>query len=176
MYFLIIRTVRIAVTPCGTQAILSLTGTPSNSSRTVKPSAKPSTQPRQAASLLTRTGLLFRSPSIPEQTSKKSLPDLLISGCSAVLFGPALPDELTKKTASNPSKDSKRMEPPSVGRFYFRFRIPEEWNQSQGWPGTYLVRRASSTGRCKTIQCIDSTMLPRKNPSVWLCSVKTYPG
>jgi hypothetical protein len=26
-----------------------------------------------------------------------------------------------------------------------------------------LVTRASSTGRCNTIQCIDSAMLPRKN-------------
>src|SRR6516162_1173860 len=32
---------------------------------------------------------------------------------------------------------------------------------------------ASSTGRCNTVQCVDSTMLLRKNPSVWLYCVKT---
>ncbi len=31
-----------------------------------------------------------------EQTSKKSRPDLLISGCSGVLFGPVLAGEQTK--------------------------------------------------------------------------------
>jgi hypothetical protein len=30
----------------------------------------------------------------------------------------------------------------------------------------------ASLGRCNTIQCVDSTMLPQKNPSVWLYSVK----
>ena len=45
--------------------------------------------------------LLFHSLSILEHSSKNSLPDLLIPGCSAALFGPALPDELTKKTASS---------------------------------------------------------------------------
>jgi hypothetical protein len=104
----------------------------------VKPSAKPSTQPRQIAS---RTGFLFRSLSMLEQTSKNSLPDLLTSGCSAVLSEPALPDEQTMKAASSPRTDSKRMEPPSVGRFYFRFRIPEKWNHWPGWPGKCLVRR-----------------------------------
>ena len=32
---------------------------------------------------------------------------------------------------------------------------------------------ASSTGRCNTIQCVDSTMLPQEKRSVWLDSVKT---
>jgi len=36
-----------------------------------------------------------------------------------------------------------------------------------------LISRASSTGRCNTIQCVDSTVLPRENTSVWLYSVKT---
>ncbi len=31
-----------------------------------------------------------------------------------------------------------------------------------------LIRRASSTGRCNTIQCVDSTMLPQEKRSVWL--------
>jgi len=35
---------------------------------------------------------------------------------------------------------------------------------------------ASSTGRCNTIQYIDSTMLLREKRSVWLYSVKTPPG
>jgi len=32
------------------------------------------------------------------------------------------------------------------------------------------TNRAGSTGRCNTIQCVDSTMLPRENRSVWLYS------
>jgi hypothetical protein len=38
---------------------------------------------------------------------------------------------------------------------------------------TCLISRASSTGRCNTIQFIDSRMLPREKRSVWLYSVKT---
>ena len=34
---------------------------------------------------------------------------------------------------------------------------------TSGGDGQLLVRHASSTGRCNTIQCIDSTMLPREN-------------
>src|SRR3989442_535139 len=53
-----------------------------------------------------------------EQISEKSRPDLLISGCSGVLFGPVLSDEQTKNivsstgtrtrrtAASHPSRDS----------------------------------------------------------------------
>src|SRR4029453_16247194 len=58
-----------------------------------------------------RTGSASRSVSIPEQSSKKSLPDLLISACSAVLFEPTLPDEQTKQRARNARLDSKRMDP-----------------------------------------------------------------
>src|SRR5712692_2420086 len=36
-----------------------------------------------------------------------------------------------------------------------------------------LIVGASSTGRCNTIQCVDSTMLPWEKRSVWLYSVKT---
>src|SRR4029077_7575413 len=36
-----------------------------------------------------------------------------------------------------------------------------------------LINTASSTGRCNTIRCVDSTMLPREKRSVWLYSVKT---
>jgi len=111
------RTVWIVVTPRATQASLSLLGTPSSSSCTVKPSVKPSTQPRQAASRWMRAGSLFPSLSMLEQTSKKSLPDLLISGCSGVLFGPVLAGEPTKpvlarkqikKSASSTGTRSKR--------------------------------------------------------------------
>src|SRR5712692_8335700 len=105
------------------QTILSFSGTPSSSSRTVKPSSKPSTQPRQVVSLWIWKELLFPSLSIPEQASKKLLPDLLISGCPAVDFWPSLPGEQTKQAASSARIDSKRIEPPSVGPFYFRFRI-----------------------------------------------------
>jgi hypothetical protein len=35
------------------------------------------------------------------------------------------------------------------------------------------INAASSTGRCNTTQCFDSTMLPREKRSVWLYSVKT---
>src|SRR5580704_8281248 len=38
---------------------------------------------------------------------------------------------------------------------------------------TFPISAASSDGRCNTIQCVDLAMLPRKNPSVWLYSVKT---
>src|SRR5882724_11653150 len=96
------------------QIILSFSGTPSSSSCTEKPFRKPSTQPKQVASLLLRTRSSFRSLSIVEQTSKKSLPDLLISGCSAVLFEPTLADEQTKQAAISAKIASKRMEPPCV--------------------------------------------------------------
>jgi hypothetical protein len=36
-----------------------------------------------------------------------------------------------------------------------------------------VLKSASSTGRCNTIQYIDSTILPREKQSVWLYSVKT---
>jgi hypothetical protein len=39
--------------------------------------------------------------------------------------------------------------------------------------GYRLINAASSTGRCNTIQCVDSTILPLENRSVWLYSVKT---
>ncbi len=69
-----------------------------------------------------RAGFLFDSLPIVEQSSKKSLPDLLISGCPAVGFASPPADEQTKKTASSVRTVSGRMEPPSVGPFYFRFR------------------------------------------------------
>src|SRR5689334_8566094 len=97
------------------QIILSFTGTLNSSSCTVKPFPKPSTQPRQVASLRMRTASAFHSLSILEQTCKKLLPDLLISGCSA-LFEPTLPGEQTKLTAIRVKTESKRMEPPSVER------------------------------------------------------------
>src|SRR6266705_1562047 len=102
------------------QTILSFSGTPSSSSCTTKPSLKPSTQPRQVASLWMRSSSAFRSPSILEQTSEEALPDLLISGCSAALFEPTVPDEQTKHTAIRVKTESERMEPPSVGREVFR--------------------------------------------------------
>src|SRR5258706_11014623 len=92
------------------QTILSLRGTPSNSSRTVKPSRKPSTQPRQVASFWMRTGSPFGSLSMLEQSSKKLLPDLLISGCSAALFEPTLPAEQIRQTAIRVKTQSERME------------------------------------------------------------------
>src|SRR6266704_3477808 len=70
-----------------------------------------------------RAGSLFPSPSMPcllsmlAQTSRKSRPDLLISGCSGVLFGPALAAEPTKpvpareqikKSASSAETRSRR--------------------------------------------------------------------
>src|SRR5579862_2116907 len=95
------------------QTILSFSGTASSSSCTVKPSAKPSTKPRQVASLWMRTCSPFGSLSTPEQTSKKSLPDLLISRCSAARFEPTLPDEQTKQAAISIKTGSNRIEPPS---------------------------------------------------------------
>ena len=38
--------------------------------------------------------------------------------------------------------------------------------------GLFPISAASSTGRCNTIQCIDSEMLARGEPSLWLYSVK----
>src|SRR6266852_7449077 len=55
-----------------------------------------------------RTGFLFHSLSMLEQTSKKSLPDLLISGCCGVLFGPVLAGEQTRKIASSAGTRSRR--------------------------------------------------------------------
>src|SRR5216683_8286906 len=43
-----------------------------------------------------RAASLFPPLSMLEQISEKSRPDLLISGCSGVLFGPVLSDEQTK--------------------------------------------------------------------------------
>jgi hypothetical protein len=63
-----------------------------------------------------RTGSAFHSPSILEQTCKKSLPDLLISGRSRAIFEPTSPGEHTKLTAIRVKTESKRMEPPSVKR------------------------------------------------------------
>jgi hypothetical protein len=58
----------------------------------------------------------MRSPfgwlSISEQISKNLLPELLISGCSAALLEPTLPDEQTKQTATRMKTESKRMETP----------------------------------------------------------------
>ncbi len=105
---MITRTIWIVATPGGTQAIRSLFGTPSSSSRTRKPSAKPSTQPRQVASRWMRAASLFPSLSMLEQISEKSRPDRLISGCSAALFGPVLAGEQTKKIASTAGTRSRR--------------------------------------------------------------------
>jgi hypothetical protein len=102
------RTVWIVVTPCGTQAILSLLGTLSSSSCTRKPSAKPATHPRQVASRWMRAASLFPSLSTLEQASRKSLPDRLISGCSAVLVRPVLAGEQTKKIPSSAATRSRR--------------------------------------------------------------------
>src|SRR5713101_509242 len=64
-----------------------------------------------------RAGSLFPSLSMLEQTSAKSRPDRLISGCSGVLFGPVLAGEQTKpvlareqikKSASSPGTRSRR--------------------------------------------------------------------
>ncbi len=107
-YFLITRTVWIVVTPGGTQASLSLLGTPSSSSCTRKPSAKPSTHPRHVASRWMRAASLFPSLSMLEQISEKSRPDLLISGCSGAFFGPVLAGDQTKKIASSEGTRSWR--------------------------------------------------------------------
>jgi len=66
-----------------------------------------------------RTGSAFHSLSILEQTCKKSLPDLLISGCSAALFEPTLLGEQTQLTAIRVKTESKRMEPPSIEREHY---------------------------------------------------------
>ena len=102
------RTVWSVVTPCGTQAILSLFGTLSSSSCTRKPSAKPSTHPRQVASRSMRAESLFPSLSMLEQTSKKSRPDLLISGCLGVLFGEVPTGKQTRKIPSSIGTRSRR--------------------------------------------------------------------
>ncbi len=102
------RTIWIVVTPGGTQAILSLLGTLSSSPYTRKPSAKPATQPRQVASRPMRVASLFPSLSTLEQTSRKSLPDLLMSGCSGALFWPVLTGEQRNKVASIPGTRSRR--------------------------------------------------------------------
>src|SRR5713226_6946892 len=107
-YFLMTRTIWIVVTPGGTQAILSLLGTLSSSPYTRKPSAKPATQPRQVASRPMRVASLFPSLSTLEQTSRKSLPDLLMSGCSGALFWPVPAVVPTKKSPSNAATSSTR--------------------------------------------------------------------
>src|SRR5438876_1360973 len=95
------RTIWIVVTPRGTQAILSLLGTLSNSPYTRKPSVKPCTQPKHVASRWTRTASLVPSLSTLEQTSRKSRPDRLMSGCSGALFWPLLAGTQTKKIPSS---------------------------------------------------------------------------
>src|SRR5260370_2984471 len=96
------------VTPWGTHAMLSLLGTLSSSSCTRKPSVKPCTQPRQVASRCMCDGSLFPSLSTLEQTSRKSLPDLLISTCSGALFWPVPAVVPTKKSPSNAATSSTR--------------------------------------------------------------------
>src|SRR5271168_1335615 len=39
-------------------------------------------------------------------------------------------------------------------------RIASRWRPAFS---SHLISRASSTGRCNTIQCVDSAMLPREN-------------
>src|SRR5258708_3741699 len=102
------RTIWIVVTPWGTQAILSLLGTLSSSSCTRKPSAKPCTQPRQLASRWIRGASLFPSLSTLEQTSRKSRPDLLISGSSGVVFWPVPAVVPTNKSPSSAATRSRR--------------------------------------------------------------------
>src|SRR5713226_7936931 len=55
-----------------------------------------------------RAASLFPSLSMLEQTSENSRPDLLISGCSGVLFGPVLAREQIKKSASSVGTRSRR--------------------------------------------------------------------
>src|SRR6266568_6104916 len=55
-----------------------------------------------------RAASLFPPLSMLEQTSENSLPDLLISGCSGVFFGPVLAREQIKKSASSTGTRSKR--------------------------------------------------------------------
>src|SRR5438132_14436445 len=94
------RTIWTVVTPRGTQAIRSRLGTLSSSPYTRKPSVKPAIQPRHVASRWMRAASLFPSLSTLEQTSRKSRPDLLISGCSTALFWPVPADVETNKTPS----------------------------------------------------------------------------
>jgi hypothetical protein len=102
------------VTPWGTQAIRSFFGILSSSPYTRKPSAKPSTQPRHVASRWMRAASLFPSLSTPPllstlaQTSRKSRPDLLISGCPGVLFWEVLAGEHTKKILISAGTKSRR--------------------------------------------------------------------
>src|SRR6266852_8523735 len=55
-----------------------------------------------------RAGSLFHSLSMLEQNSRKSLPDLLISACSGVLFEPVLAAEQAMKIASSAGTRSRR--------------------------------------------------------------------
>src|SRR5437660_7734088 len=91
----------MVVTPRGTQAILSLLGTLSSSPYTRKPSVKPCTQPKHVASRWTRAASLVPSLSTLEQTSRKSRPDRLMSGCSGELFWLLLAGAQTKKMPSS---------------------------------------------------------------------------
>jgi hypothetical protein len=103
------RTIWTVVTPRGTQAILSLLGTLSSSPYTRKPSVKPCTQPRQVASRWMRAASLFASLSMLEQTSKKSRPDLLISGSSDALVWPVLAGEPTTEIPNSAEIRSRRI-------------------------------------------------------------------
>src|SRR5216684_4082633 len=58
-----------------------------------------------------RAGSLVHSLSILEQTSKKSVPDLLISGCSGVLFWAVPAGKQTKKSPSSAETSSRRTVP-----------------------------------------------------------------
>src|SRR5579863_7323596 len=77
-----------------------------------------------------RTGSPFGSLSMLEQSSKKLLPDLLISGCSAALFEPTLPYEQIRQTAISVKTQSNRMDPPSsfVGSCV---PTPKQWHSKQ---------------------------------------------
>ena len=45
--------------------------------------------------------------------------------------------------------------------------------EDDGTLEVFPISRAGSNGGCNTIQCFDSRMVPRQNPSVWPYSIET---
>src|SRR5216683_6575801 len=95
-----------------------------------------------------RAASLFPALSMLEQTSEKSRPDLLISGCSGVLFGPVLAGEQTKPVLA---REQIKKSATSAATRSRRTAASHQWRDSTSdleccQPGGRLFRQSPCTG------------------------------
>jgi len=64
---------------------------------------------------------------------------------------------------------------PKIATFYTELEAEQSIYEAdvRGMASQVPISHARLTGRCNTIQSVDSTMLPWEKRSVWLYSVKT---